>query len=127
MSILEVFSNNGWNCFPYTKDAVKGVEQWEANHPESKEIVRFWEIDIEPQTQDCVSRFILFWGYAQKTVTEIEHKKCIEWKLLIDYADTTEELDSMLKETLGRIYPKREEGLEKAMLMPGFDMLGGDN
>jgi hypothetical protein len=127
MNTLEVFENNGWSCSPYTKETVKGVQQWEAIHAESKEKIRFWEIEIDPTTHDRVSRFILFWGYAKKTITEIEDKKCTEWKLLIDYADTAEELDSLLYGTLKRIYPDREKGLEEARLMPGFDMLGGED
>jgi hypothetical protein len=125
--LFDILDNNGWTWEKYTSEAVgEAVDQWKIKHADTNEVARLWEVNTPESDQ---TRYIVFWGYAKKQVTEkypSGKEKTVEWKLLMDYAYTADELDSALKVTLGLIYPERAPGLEKAALMPGFDMLGGE-
>lgn len=125
--LFDILDNNGWTWEKHVTEGVgESVNQWKIQHADTKEIARLWEVTAPESDQ---TRYIVFWGYAKKTITEKYSSgkdKCVEWKLLMDYAYTEDELDSALKLTLGLLFPERATGLEKATLMPGFDMLGGD-
>jgi hypothetical protein len=124
IELFRILESNGWSCEPHNLEPIDNVNQWKIQHDKSQEIARLWEVKV-----DNITRYIVFWGHATKVVTESPAKgiaKSVEYKLLIDYADDTEELSRMLKTTLSRLHPKMESSLVKAKLVPGFDMLGGD-
>lgn len=122
---FDVLKNNGWSCEPHNLEPVENVNQWKIQHKKTREIARLWEVKLDKR----VARYIVFWSHAVKTVTETpseEVAKSVDYKLLIDYANDSEELITSLSTTLARLHPRMEGGLVRAKLVPGFDMLGGD-
>lgn len=126
IEVFDLLKTNGWSCEPHNLEPVDNVNQWKIQHERTREIARLWEVKVDKHNQ---TRYIVFWGHATKTVTKTPAEgvaKSVEYKLLIDYADDPEELEQMLSTTLSRLHPKMESGLVNAKLVPGFDMLGGD-
>lgn len=124
VKLEEFLEQNGWKSEPHVIEPVPNVIQRKLTHNNTQESVRLWEIEGGDR------KYIIFWKYAKKNVIDTHssgREKTVDWKLLIDYADDTIELHSALKNTLARIHPKLEAGLEKANFGPGFDMLEGDD